>query len=372
MKQCFLSYGRPSKVAADDVVTDLESLGLNVWMDQALNGGQSWWHQILSRIRACDVFVCLIHESSLSSLACQRELAYARSLGRPILPISIADDVTLRLLPPELASLQYVDYRQRDADAAFKLARAVANLPVTPQLPDPLPAPPDAPISPMAALRERLDAPTLSYEEQAAMLVDLRRMMREDLHPAAVRQLFEALRRRRDLYAPLAAELDQVLTEPAFASVGGPVVQSRPRIAPEQAGLNHSIEKLIPEVRWIQNRRGVAIVGGLLGAVLAAVLTPSAIAEKGAVVLTVAIGWSVSAAIAGPRLLAIVLAVFGAGLGHLIGFWMGQPEPDAPNPYNLPAVPHLEGLMWSMPGALIGSLIGVVVDRWRRLRAVGN
>jgi hypothetical protein len=149
-------------------------------------------------------------------------------------------------------------------------------------------------------------------------------------------------------------------------------VASRPKAAPEQPAFKHSIEKLIPEIRWVQNRRGLAIAGGLLGTVFAAVLTPSFIAEKGVIVLTVAIGWSVSAAIAGPRLPAIVFAAFGAGLGHLIGFWMAQPDPSAANPYNIPAVPHLDGLMWSMPGALIGSLIGVFVDRWRRLHAVGN
>jgi hypothetical protein len=61
------------------------------------------------------------------------------------LPVLVADGISMNLLPPELAKIQYVEYRKRDRNTAFALAKAITNLPPAKPLPDPLPLPPEVP-----------------------------------------------------------------------------------------------------------------------------------------------------------------------------------------------------------------------------------
>jgi hypothetical protein len=91
-----------------------------------LSGGQAWWEQILKQIRECDVFI--LSPESLDSVACKRELSYAMDLGKPILPILVADDVSINLLSPELSKIQFVDYRKQDRKAAIRLAKAISTV----------------------------------------------------------------------------------------------------------------------------------------------------------------------------------------------------------------------------------------------------
>ena len=208
----FISYSRQNEAVAATLVSDFEALGHVVWLDRELSGGQAWWDQILAKIRECDAFVFLLAPKSVSSTACQREFAYANELGKPVLPVLVCDGVSMNLLPPELARLQHLDYRNQDRDAAFRLARALGSLPAPKPLPNPLPSPPDVPISYLSGLAKKVDSvSSLSYDEQAALIVDLRRGVRDVETAADARPLVERLRKRRDLFAPVAEELDELL-----------------------------------------------------------------------------------------------------------------------------------------------------------------
>ncbi len=179
MPRLFISYNRKSAVVAGSLVKDVESLGHDVWFDQELSGGQAWWDQILASIRDCDGFVFLMDEQSLNSTACKREFAYAAELGKDIVPVLVADGVSLQLLPPEIARLQFIDYWIQDRPAALRLARALSNLSPTKPLPNPLPSPPEVPVSYLGGLGAKVDAVTLSYDQQSTLLVDLTRSIRD-------------------------------------------------------------------------------------------------------------------------------------------------------------------------------------------------
>jgi TIR domain len=112
MSKIFISYSRQSEAMARSLVNDIESLGHAVWFDHELSGGQAWWDQILAMVRDCNVFVFLLDPKALSSTACEREFSYAADLGKPILPVLVADGVSTNLLPPELSRLQFIDYRR--------------------------------------------------------------------------------------------------------------------------------------------------------------------------------------------------------------------------------------------------------------------
>ncbi|MCH9665770.1 MAG: toll/interleukin-1 receptor domain-containing protein [Gammaproteobacteria bacterium] len=212
MSKIFISYNRESEAIVKTLADDLDALGHSVWLDQELSGGQSWWDHILSNIRQCDIFIFALSNETLNSVACKREYLYGFDLGKPILPVRVGEGISINLLPPALSKLQIVDYRKKDRDAAIRLARSLGSIPPPGPLPDPLPPPPEAPISYLGSLTEKIGTTsTLTYEEQSILIVDLKRGLRDSEITVDARTLLERLRRRRDLLASIAEEIDELL-----------------------------------------------------------------------------------------------------------------------------------------------------------------
>jgi len=243
MGKIFISYNRQSEPIVRSLADDIESLSHTVWFDHELSGGQAWWDQILARVRDCSVFVFVLSPEGLNSTACRREYSYAAELGKPVLPVLVSDGVSINLLPPTLSKIEYVDYRKQDRGAAFRLARALSTIPPPGPLPDPLPKPPDAPISYLGGLTEQVDSTsTLSYQEQTALLVDLKRSLRDSESREDTRTLLQKLRKRRDLFATIAEDIDESLgsirlekpTPETVIADPGPVEPS-PSYVPEAA-----------------------------------------------------------------------------------------------------------------------------------------
>ena len=212
MATVFISYNRESEATTKALADDIEALGHTVWFDKDVSGGQAWWDQILSKIRDSDIFVFVLDTEALNSTACKREYGYAAELGKPILPILAASDVSTSLLPPALSKIQFIDYRNADREAAFRLARAFTTIPPPAALPDPLPTPPEAPISYLGNLAEQVStSASISYEKQCAVLLDLRRGLRDPNTATDVKVLLNKFRKRNDLFATIAEEIDELL-----------------------------------------------------------------------------------------------------------------------------------------------------------------
>jgi hypothetical protein len=217
MSTVFISYSRQSKATAMTLAQDIEALGLTAWLDQEISGGRSWWEQILENVRSCDVFVFLLDQGSLKSLACKREYEYAAALGKSILPILVTDGVNPNVLPPALSEIQYVDYRVPDRQAALHLANALNTIPTSGPLPDPLPDPPKVPLSDLVNLTERVESDSsLSYEEQSTLVAELRRSLRDQANANEGRRLLEILRSRRDFLAAFSDEVEDLLRQPVL------------------------------------------------------------------------------------------------------------------------------------------------------------
>ncbi len=166
MKKIFISYSRKSHAQVATLADDLALLGYSVWFDKELIGGHHWWNVILENIRFCEVFLFAIASDALQSTPCQREIAYAQSLNKPIIPILLDHDVPISLLDPALQALQFVNYTTPSKEALGKLNRALISLPATPSLPDPLPPPPEMPLSAVSEINQRINHPHLSPAEQ--------------------------------------------------------------------------------------------------------------------------------------------------------------------------------------------------------------
>jgi TIR domain len=214
MAKVFVSYSRADLEAIKILVQDLEDAGHESWFDQALTGGQRWWDNILSNIRSCEVFVSGLTPDSLESQACKRELDYAVRLGKPVLPVQLSENLQPNLLPAGLSELQCVNYCRQDKRAALALGRAIGGLPKASPLPEPLPPPPPVPVSYLSTLKEKIEIESpLDYKEQITLVIELRDHFRQGRPADEIAEMLNRLKRRDDLLAKVAQEINAVLDE---------------------------------------------------------------------------------------------------------------------------------------------------------------
>jgi hypothetical protein len=179
-------------------------------VDQRLEGGQSWWDEILDQIRMCDAVLVPISDALLTSEACKSERQYARALGKGILPILI-DVVPTHTLPSDLALLQIVDYTTPGAEVAFELAGALHVLPASPPLPDPLPEPPPIPKSYQYDLADLVHSPSLNLDEQLTVVAKLRGFVFQPEDADWALELLRGMQKRRDLFKAVDEQISEAL-----------------------------------------------------------------------------------------------------------------------------------------------------------------
>jgi hypothetical protein len=212
MKPVFVSYSRHNLDPVTQLIHDLNSAGVPTWYDQTLTGGQRWWDNILTNIRECEIFIFALSPESWESEACRSELGYVVQLGKTILPVLVADGINLNLLPHPLSEIQVTDCRSGDKNSCFALVKSIYAAPPAQPLPNPLPAPPAVPVSYLSNLNDRIESPApLSSQEQITLLFELEEKLREGRSPTEVRDLLLRLKKRDDLLAKIATQIDAAL-----------------------------------------------------------------------------------------------------------------------------------------------------------------
>lgn len=63
----FVSYSSQDRSTVDALAAALRRAQQQVWFDQELGGGDSWWAKILEQIRACDLFLVALSSNWLQS-----------------------------------------------------------------------------------------------------------------------------------------------------------------------------------------------------------------------------------------------------------------------------------------------------------------
>jgi len=355
MANIFVSYNRQSKEITTTLVNDIESLGHTVWFDQELSGGQAWWDQILATVRGCDVFVFVLDPSALNSTACKREYNYAADLGKPILPVLVSEGVSTNLLPPALSQVQFVDYRKPDRHAALRLARAFTAVPSSKPLPDPLPLPPEAPVSYLGGLTEQVEtASTLSYQQQSALVVDLKRSLHDPETTDDTRTILARLRKRHDLFAAIAEEIDELLGS----------ARQLPSAPPRTSVLKPPLE--VDTSQHIDIRppptTGGRLLGALVGAGVGAVLGSSSILLSYRPrdwlfgMIYGGIGGAITGVISGTDRKAIGIAL----AGFLLGFSIWAMADSDRNLKFSRAV-----ILGGFIGAILGAIVGAIMKKMK-------
>jgi hypothetical protein len=211
----FVSYARVNRPAVDELVSHMQILGFETWVDSSIRGGEQWWDVILKAIADCDAFVAVVSRAALSSEACGREFQWAEALGKPVLPVAI--ESLTGALPARISARHIVDYAEVGHRAALILASALAALPPACALPDPLPNPPDVPLSYLTELVEltrRLTA--LTDDEQAAVVARLELALRsvDSVERQGARDVLNLLMSRADLTHEVRVRATQLAETP--------------------------------------------------------------------------------------------------------------------------------------------------------------
>lgn len=233
MAKLFLSYASAHRPKVAELASDIVSLGHVAWYDQELTGGQEWWDHILRQIRACDLFVLVITAETLESEACRRELDYATQLGKSLLPVRLDQPFDLDHVPRVVSRRQIVNYGRGEKSGVLELNKALQTVATSGPLPDPLPSPPTVPISYVAEIIEEIRRKDrLEHDEQIAIVFRLRDHLRQSGDYAGVRKAFETMLQRRELYANVRDEIQQILRAAPAGIAPAPPPASRPKSAP--------------------------------------------------------------------------------------------------------------------------------------------
>ncbi|MDT5013713.1 MAG: hypothetical protein QOH57_5330, partial [Mycobacterium sp.] len=234
MQKLFVSYARANKNHVDQLVEHLTMMGYETWVDVSLRGGQDWWKEILDRITESDAFITVVSEENLKSTACGREFDWAEILGKPVLPVLI-DPLPATALPRRISRRQIIDYSdaaQRDR-AALRLQGGLGTLHRAPALPQPLPPPPDAPLSYLTDLVDMVGTPAaITHEGQHQIVVQLEQALNaiDPEERRGARDILDRLSKRPDLYADVYRTITRLKS--LADQVAPPVPEAETREAP--------------------------------------------------------------------------------------------------------------------------------------------
>ncbi len=137
MLRFFISYSHADRLFLDLFVPILRSeYGERcVWFDDQIPGGVDWWQTILTEISACDIFIFLMSNESLTSASCQGEFREALRLGKAILPLLARPktDVWGNVpadMEPVLRKINYLDLSKgvSDTEAIVRLHGSIHYL----------------------------------------------------------------------------------------------------------------------------------------------------------------------------------------------------------------------------------------------------
>ena len=208
----FVSYSSRDEAAVQKLISAFRLADEQVWWDEELGGGESWWRMILEKIRGCEVFVFALSQHSLGSKSCQAELGYAQDLGKPILPVQIGSVESMRLSP--FAATHVIDYRHPSVDTGIRLIADVRRT-RRQSLPDPLPPEPPMPYAYLMRLKSDVTDPELIPQKQLQLLLELKTRLNEEAADPTARAdiagLLYTLRDRSDTTAETRAEIDAML-----------------------------------------------------------------------------------------------------------------------------------------------------------------
>ncbi|HEY9727180.1 MAG TPA: TIR domain-containing protein [Chroococcales cyanobacterium] len=119
MTQVFLSYADEDRPFMHKVARTLMREGMTVWTNRTdIKSGAEYGEVIDRGIEQADNMVYLMSPGSLKSVYCQKELSYAKSLNKRIIPLQI-EQVDPEQIFPQLRTIQFIECLQNQKESNY-------------------------------------------------------------------------------------------------------------------------------------------------------------------------------------------------------------------------------------------------------------
>jgi CHASE2 domain-containing sensor protein len=119
MTQVFLSYADEERAFMHKIAKTLMREGMTVWTNKTdIKTGDEYEAVIDRGIEQADNFVYLMSSASLKSAYCYKELSYARSLNKRIIPLLI-EQIDPEQIFPELRTVQFINFSQDQEESNY-------------------------------------------------------------------------------------------------------------------------------------------------------------------------------------------------------------------------------------------------------------
>ena len=173
MANVFISYAHAdAQFVRDQLLPALQQLGYAVWLDlDSISGSTEWQSAITQGIQNASVVIVALSPNSCASAFVERELGYAQSCKRPILPV-IIEGCQLPQSLQWLGQLQWIDFtREQFQNALVRVDAGLRYLGLTP-VPPPKPVAPPKPLAQAVLGTWRVDFQVSGrvYSLQVAMM----------------------------------------------------------------------------------------------------------------------------------------------------------------------------------------------------------
>jgi CHASE2 domain-containing sensor protein len=121
MTQVFLSYADEDRAFMHKVTRTLMREAMTVWTNKTdIKSGAEYGEVINRGIEQADNIVYLMSPASLKSLYCEKELTYARSLNKRIIPLLI-EEVDSEQIFPELRTIQFIECLKDQEESNYQI-----------------------------------------------------------------------------------------------------------------------------------------------------------------------------------------------------------------------------------------------------------
>ena len=123
MPVAFVSYARADLGFVQTLTDALSRSDHKVAWDQdedraTVRPAARWWAEITAAIQASDKFVFVISPASVASQTCRRELSYAVSLHKQVIPVMRREPAPGQEMPPELEGIDWISFEPHAALSA--------------------------------------------------------------------------------------------------------------------------------------------------------------------------------------------------------------------------------------------------------------
>lgn len=120
MTQVFLSYADKDRAFTEKIAKTLRREGITVWTNKTdIKSGDEFEEVIKRGIEQADNIVYLMSPASVQSGYCQKELTYARSFNKRIIPLLI-EEIDLEQISPELRVLQFINFPHDQEESKYR------------------------------------------------------------------------------------------------------------------------------------------------------------------------------------------------------------------------------------------------------------